>query len=128
MSSVSGKVGVPQRSAYSASKHAMAGFFDALRIELAEEGVSVTMAYPDYVTTKFGANALRGDGKVDVGYTPKKGLPVDECARQIIEAATKRKREIIQSRRGRLAPWLKLIAPQVLDRMAKRTNRKRGKK
>jgi NAD(P)-dependent dehydrogenase (short-subunit alcohol dehydrogenase family) len=51
ISSLTGKAGVPTRSGYAASKHAMAGFFDSLRIELAGSGVSVTMAYPGFVAT-----------------------------------------------------------------------------
>ena len=46
VSSLAGRTGVPTRTGDAASKHAMAGFFDSLRIELADDGVSVTMAYP----------------------------------------------------------------------------------
>ena len=52
VSSLTGKNGVPTRSGYAASKHAMVGFFDTLRIELAPDGVSVTMIYPGFVATE----------------------------------------------------------------------------
>ncbi len=50
VSSLAGRNGIPARSAYAASKHAMTGFFDSLRIELADTGVSVTVIYPSFVT------------------------------------------------------------------------------
>jgi len=58
VSSLTGKTGVPTRSGYAASKHAMVGFFDSLRIELADDGVSVTMIYPGFVATEARKRAL----------------------------------------------------------------------
>ena len=63
VASLAGRVGVPTRTGYSASKHAMAGFFDSLRIELADSGVSVTMIYPGFVATGIRENATGPDGK-----------------------------------------------------------------
>ena len=62
ISSLTGKTGVPTRSGYAASKHAMAGFFDSLRIEAAPSRVSVTMIYPGFVATAVRAQALGVDG------------------------------------------------------------------
>jgi short-subunit dehydrogenase len=62
ISSVIGYVGVPLRSAYAASKHALHGFFDALRAENERNGIRVTIVCPGYVRTKVSENALRGDG------------------------------------------------------------------
>ena len=122
VSSLTGKTGVPTRSGYAASKHAMAGFFDTLRIELADSGVSVTMAYPDFVATDVRARAFGRAGK-PLGTSPVqegKVMPTDVAARKILAAAATRKREIIMSRRGRLGLWLKLIAPSLIDRIARR--------
>lgn len=63
VSSLAGKTGVPTRSGYAASKHAMAGFFDTLRIELADHGVSVTMIYPGFVATEVRKRAAGADGR-----------------------------------------------------------------
>jgi NAD(P)-dependent dehydrogenase (short-subunit alcohol dehydrogenase family) len=82
ISSLAGRVGVPTRTGYSASKHAMTGFFDSLRIELAGSGVTVTMIYPGFVATGI--------------------------------------RENVMTARGKLGLWLKLIAPALVDRIAKR--------
>ncbi len=122
VSSLTGKSGVPLRSVYAASKHAMAGFFDSLRIEVRKYGVSVTMAYPDFVQTEVRERALGPDGK-PVGLGPagqSNFMTAERCAQIILEAAAKRKREVIMSARGRAGVWLKLIAPSLLDRMARR--------
>ena len=120
VSSITGKIGVPTRTLYSGTKHAMAGFFDSLRIELAEDGVSVTMAYPGFVATEIATRALGPDGK-PLGKRPvddRRAIPVDECARRIIEAAANRSREVIMARRARLGMILKALAPGRVDRMA----------
>src|SRR5512135_559290 len=95
VSSLAGKNGVPTRSGYAASKHAMVGFFDSLRIELLETGVSVTIIYPGFVTSEIRERAYGADGK------PLKKSPVreaevmsaEECARIMIRAIARRKRE-----------------------------------
>ncbi len=122
ISSLTGKNGVPTRTGYAASKHAMAGFFDSLRIELEDYGVSVTMVYPGFVSTEVRERAFGADGKA-LGKSPLKEsnvMPVDECARQIVHALTKRRRELVMTARGKLGLWMKLIAPSAVDRTAKK--------
>ena len=122
VSSLTGKTGVPTRSGYAASKHAMAGFFDTLRIELAGSGVTVTMAYPDFVATETRHNAFGADGQ-PIGESPvHEGeiMTAEECARQILVATARRKREIVMSTRGKIGMWLKLVAPGWIDRIARR--------
>ncbi|HUQ47361.1 MAG TPA: SDR family oxidoreductase [Gemmatimonadaceae bacterium] len=120
VASITGKTGVPTRTLYAGTKHAMAGFFDSLRIELKDEGVSVTMVYPGFVATDIAQRALGPDGQplgkrpVDKG----KVMQVDDCARQIIDAAGKRTREVIMARRARLGMLLKVFAPERIDAMA----------
>src|ERR1051326_2607634 len=63
MSSIAGKVGVPLRSGYSASKFALHGFFEALRAEEEKNGIYVTMVCPGYIRTDISLSALRGDGR-----------------------------------------------------------------
>lgn len=123
VSSLTGKTGVPTRSAYAASKHAMAGFFDSLRIELADEGVTVTMAYPGFVSTGIRERAFGPDGHpLGAGNSPvreREVMTVEECARLIVDAAARRRREIVMTRRARLGMWLKLLAPAAVDRIAR---------
>jgi short-subunit dehydrogenase len=120
VSSITGKIGVPTRTLYSGTKHAMAGFFDSLRIELAGDGVSVTMAYPGFVATEIATRALGPDGK-PLGKRPvddRRANRVDECARRIIDAAANRSREVIMARRAKLGMILKALAPGRVDKMA----------
>lgn len=122
ISSLTGKTGVPTRSAYAASKHAMAGFFDSLRIEVAPLGVSVTMIYPGFVASEVRTHALGPDGK-PLGTSPvREGevMKVGTCARLIIDAMARRKREQVMTLRGKFGQWLKLITPGLVDRIASR--------
>ncbi len=122
ISSLTGLAGVPMRTVYAASKHAMAGLFDSLRIELMDHGVSVTMAYPDFVETEVRDRALGADGQPVGIYPAREGefMSAEACARAIINASGKRKREVIMSLRGRVGHFLKVVAPGLVDRMAKR--------
>ncbi|MBL8199339.1 MAG: SDR family oxidoreductase [Chromatiales bacterium] len=122
IASLTGLTGVPTRSGYAASKHAMRGFFDSLRIELAGSGVTVTMVYPGFVATGIRENATGPEGRpirVDP-LDPARVMSVTECARQILVAMNRRSRELVMTPRGRLAQWLKLIAPGLVDGMARR--------
>lgn len=122
VSSLAGKNGVPTRSGYAATKHAMAGFFDSLRIELAETGVTVTMIYPGFVTSEIRQRAVGADGQ-PLGKSPvREGevMTTAECARLIITAMTRRKREEVMTARGKLGLWVKLIAPGIVDQMARK--------
>jgi short-subunit dehydrogenase len=121
VSSLAGRNGVPTRSGYAGSKHAMAGFFDSLRIELAETGVTVTIVYPDFVTSEIRERAYGVDGR-PLGKSPVREAEVmsaEECARRIVEAAGKRKRELLMGR-GPVGIWLKMLAPSLADNIARK--------
>ena len=122
VSSLAGKAGIPERSGYAASKHAMTGFFDSLRIELDGSGVSVTLIFPAFVDTGSQERGFGPDGK-PLGRNPLQSgqvMTADECAAIILRAAARRQREEIISLRGKLGLWLKLIAPGLVDRMVKK--------
>ena len=121
IASLTALTGVPTRSGYAASKHAMRGFFDSLRIELMGSGVDVTMIYPGFVDTGIRENATGPDGKA-IGHVPVRldMMSVEECARITVAAIEARKREVVMTARGKMGAWLKLVAPGVVDRMAKR--------
>ena len=122
ISSLAGKNGLPKRSGYAASKHAMVGFFDTLRIELEEHGISVTMVYPDFVDTGIHKRAFGADGN-PIGKSPLREhevMSTEKCAKLIIQAAATRKRELIMTWRGKVGLWVKLIAPGLVDRIAKK--------
>lgn len=120
VASLAGLVGVPGRTAYSASKFAMAGFFEALRVELKPAGVSVTTAYPGVVATSIryrGYNA-RGEAAGASGLKEEGAMSVEECARLIIDGMRSRKREVVMTAKGRFGRFLKLLAPGLVENIA----------
>ncbi|MES2298223.1 MAG: SDR family oxidoreductase [Pseudomonadota bacterium] len=120
VASLAGLVGVPGRTAYGASKFAMVGFFEALRAELKGAGVSVTTAYPGVVDTQIryrGFNAAGGQAGVS-GLKEEGAMPVEQCARLIINGMNGRRREVVMTARGKFGRFLKLIAPGLVEDMA----------
>jgi len=121
ISSLRGKYPSGTGDAYTPSKHAMAGFFDSLRIELADSGVSVTMIYPGWVSTGVSTRALSGDGTRSGKLSKHEinAMPVEVCVRKILDATAKRKREVVMTFQGKLGLWIKLIAPKIVDEIAR---------
>lgn len=124
ISSLTGLTGVPKRTAYAATKHAMAGFFDSLRVELADSGITVTVIYPGFVFSEINRHALSPDGRPfgERAYkrTPKETMATDECCRQILRATARRDRDLVMTWRGKIGRMLKLISPRLVDAMARR--------
>src|SRR5947209_3097798 len=96
VTSVLGKFGLPGRSGYCASKHALHGFFDTLRAELWRDGIRVTLVLPGYVRTNVSINALTGNGAAlgQMGAGTAAGVRPDVCAERIIAAVVSGKPEI----------------------------------
>jgi short-subunit dehydrogenase len=120
VSSLAGLVGVPGRTAYSATKFAMGGFFEALRAELKGSGVSVTVAYPGVVATRIrhrGFNAA--GGTLGESLLKEEGaMPAEEAARLIIDGMNRRRREVVMTAKGKFGRFVKLLAPGLVERMA----------
>lgn len=99
ISSVQGLVALPERSAYSASKHALQAFGDSLRAEVASNNILVTVVSAGYIKTKLSLNALTGSGDTyghmdaatEAGYTP------EFVAEKIVKAVVEKKKEIVIS-------------------------------
>ncbi|RKH33128.1 SDR family oxidoreductase [Corallococcus praedator] len=128
ISSLTGKTGVPTRTGYAASKHAMQGFFDSLRIELMGTGTDVLVVSPGFVATGIRANALGAEGR-PLGQSPRDEegatMDVDTCVGLILRAMERRQREVVMTLTGRVGMVLKLVAPGLLDTLAARAIRGR---
>ena len=127
IASMAGLTGVPERTGYAASKHAMVGFFESLRIELAGSGVDVCIVAPDFVVSEIHRRATGADGQ-PLGHTPMQEahiMTAAACARLIVRAMHRRQRLLLTSARGRLARWARLLVPRLVDRMAARAIRER---
>lgn len=122
VASITGMTGVPTRSAYAASKHALIGLFDSLRIELSDDNVAVTVICPDFVVTQTHRRALDAQGQ-PLGETPmqeSKIMTAEKCAELMLPAIALRKRLLITSFRGRIGRWFKIIAPGLIDKIARK--------
>ncbi len=121
ISSLTGKTGVPTRAGYAASKHAMQGFFDSLRIELLGTGVDVLVVSPGFVATDIRSRALGPDGKplqASKRDESKDNMSVEECVAQTVRAIERREREVVMTAKGKVGLFLKLLAPRLVDRIA----------
>ena len=119
ISSLGGKLAIPYNTSYVAGKHALIGFSDSLRMELADSGVSVTVVCPYWAVTEFHERFMNKEGRPTgprgrAIYT-KGMMTADRCAGIVLEAARKRKREVVMAP-GPIAIWLKLVAPGVVDK------------
>ncbi len=118
VSSLGGKMAMPFNTPYCASKYGLHGFYESLRAEISKQGVSVTVICPWWVATEFHEAQLDKHGvprgpKGRVYYT-KRTMTADRCARITLDAAFRRRREVLMGP-GALGLWLKLIAPGFLD-------------
>ncbi len=122
VSSLRGKFPSATADGYGASKHAMAGFFDSLRLEVADSGVSVTMIYPGWVSTGISSRALKADGGQtgQISVHEKNAMSVETCASLIIQATVMRQREVVMTLQGKLGLWMRLIAPGLVDIVARK--------
>jgi short-subunit dehydrogenase len=117
VSSLRGKLPSATAEGYGAGKHAMSEFFSSLRNELINTGVSVIIIYPNWVSTGITGRAIKADGtqKGEISIHEKGAMPADTCAKIIVEAIARRKREVVMSFEGKLGLWLRLIAPKLVD-------------
>ena len=126
VASLAGLTGVPERSGYAASKHALVGFFESLRIELEPDGVDVTIVAPDFVLSETHRRAAGADGR-PLGASPLDAagiMTAADCARLVRRAINRRDRLVIATRRGRVGHRLKPFFPRWLDAIAARAIRR----
>ena len=120
VSSLGGKMPVPWNTAYAASKYALHGFFDSLRIELQPHGVSVTVICPGMVVTGFHEAQMDKDGTPQGprgrNIYSRDMMSSDRSADILVWAAWKRKREVVMGH-GPLLLGLRLVAPALVDRL-----------
>ena len=115
ISSIAGKFGFYLRSAYSASKHALHGFFESLLLEEAPNNIHVTIACPGKINTPISMSALnsKGESHGEMDHNQATGMPVDECVRQLLNAVAKRKKEVLIGNKEIKAVTLKRFFPKL---------------
>lgn len=115
ISSIAGKFGFYLRSAYSASKHALHGFFESLSLEEAKNNIHVTIACPGKINTPISLSAVGKDGKPHgvMDHNQETGMAVDECVRQLLVAVDRKKREVLIGNKEIKAVTLKRFLPKL---------------
>lgn len=119
ISSISGKFGFFLRSAYSASKHALHGFFESLRLEVLNDNIGVTIVCPGKIKTNISINAINEKGtkhnKMDESQLS--GIAADECAAQIVKAVKNNEVEVFIGGKEMKAIWIKRFFPKLFFKL-----------
>jgi len=116
--SILGHRGVPYNSEYCASKFALRGWSEAIRPELARDGIALMLVSPGTTDTKFFEHLIARGEKLP--WSDQQGLPPEKVAAQIIRGIQRRRYEIYPNWRGRLLVLLTRTAPWLLDRIMNR--------
>jgi len=119
ISSIAGKLGVPYRSSYSGSKHAVIALFDSLRAELQSEGIHVTVLCPGYIRTNFDKNVITGKNGELSGKTSDNianGMAPEVFTKKALKAIFKKQKEVIipDKFEQRLGVLLRTLVPDVM--------------
>jgi dehydrogenase/reductase SDR family protein 7B len=122
VSSLTGKWGFYLRSAYSASKHALHGFFDSLRMEVEDDGIQVTLITPGFIATEISKHALDKSGNPtgEMDNNQAQGISSEECAKQILVGIAAGKREFGVGGKELRALFLHRYFPNIFRKILKR--------
>jgi short-subunit dehydrogenase len=118
ISSIAGRCGIPARSEYSASKFAVQGFSEALRAELAKDGIDVLLVNPGLTQTNFSKNMLEQKAKVKMDHL--RGMSAEEVARRTLDALAKGKHEATFTLKGKLLLLVRRFFPWVVSIVTKK--------
>jgi len=122
ISSIMGKFGAPLRSAYCASKHALHGFFDSLRLEIWKDKINISIICPGFIRTNVTINALTAEGKTLGLMSPEQenGMMPDVLARKILRTIKKKKREVVIGGGEKFGVYYKRYYPSALYKRLKK--------
>jgi short-subunit dehydrogenase len=118
ISSIAGKRGIPARSEYSASKFAVQGFSEALRAELAKDGIDVLVICPGLTQTNFSKNMLEQKARVPLDHM--RGMTSEQVALATLRSIERGRNELCLTFQGRLLVWFCRFFPRLADRIAAR--------
>ena len=123
VTSLMGKFASPLRSGYCGAKHALHGFFDALRMEHEKDNIKVTIICPGFIQTNVSVNALVGDGSAQktMDKATGAGMPAEVCAAKIINGMQRDKFELLVGGKETYAVYLKRLFPRLLHRIVMRS-------
>lgn len=122
ISSIAGKFGFFLRSAYSASKHALHGFYESLLLEEEKHNIKVTIACPGKINTNISLNALNEKGLTHgvMDHNQETGMPIEECVEKLLKAVKNQKKEVLIGNREIKAVTLKRFFPSIFWKVIKK--------
>lgn len=121
-SSIAGKFGFYLRSAYSASKHALHGFYESLLLEEAKNNIAVTIVCPGKINTPISTNAITNDGTTHgkMDHNQATGMSVEECVSKMLIAVQKEEKEVLIGNKEIKAVTLKRFFPKLFWRVIRK--------
>lgn len=122
ISSIAGKFGFFLRSAYSAAKHALHGYYESLALEEEKNGISVTIVCPGKINTPISINAVNAEGNLHgiMDHNQESGMPVNVCVNQILKALQFKKREVLVGNKEIWAVRIKRLFPSLFWKIIKK--------
>ena len=122
ISSIAGKFGFFLRSAYSASKHALQGFYESILLEEEKNNIFVTLVYPGKINTDISKSALNSKGEAHgvMDHNQETGMPVDVCVSKMIRAIGRKKKSVLIGKKEILAVYIKRFWPSLFWRIIRK--------
>lgn len=122
LSSVVGKFGTAFRSTYSASKHALQGYFDSLRCEVFDKGISVNIICPGFIKTNVTINSVTANGEKynQMDENQENGMTAIDCAQEILMAIDKNKEEVLIGGKETYGVLIKRFFPKYFSKMIRK--------
>jgi short-subunit dehydrogenase len=121
-SSLMGKWGFYLRSAYGASKHALHGYYDSVRMEVEQKGIRITLLTPGFIATEISKHALVADGSLsgDMDANQSNGISAMECAAQILKGVANGSTELPVGGKELRGLWVKRFFPSLFERILRK--------
>ena len=122
ISSIAGKFGFFLRSAYSASKHALHGFYESLALEQKDNGINITIVCPGKINTPISTNALNKEGEKNgqMDDNQRHGLPVSKCVTKILKDVAKKKEESFVGGKEIYVVKIKNLFPRIFRKIIRK--------
>lgn len=122
ISSLVGKFGTQYRSSYAASKHALHGYFDSLRSEVYDKGISISIICPGFINTNITINSVTGNGDLYnvMDKNQEDGISAEECASKILNAIKSKKEEVFIGGKEKYGVIIKRLFPKYFSKMIRK--------
>ena len=119
ISSICGVTPLPGRSGYSASKHALDGFMESIRLEYRNTGVHFMLVHPGYTTSNIRCVALNKEGEPheESHLDELKLMSSEKVAREVVAGIASRRRDLVLTREGRIITWIYRRRPKIAERL-----------